>query len=318
MYCAYARYQSEYGKAEYISGPEQFHEESGPDCSYRNVVYLINPTKEEQDLRVHSVGVERSFPEKCYVNRVLPYDTAIHYVVGGEGFYNGQRVKKGDCFVIFRQQPHTLFTAKERRLKMYWLLLRHPVDLPLSYFGLDPETPIFRYSFGSDMERIFHEMLHFRMGATDPHLFYLGKFFELMGLHKFKATLGNDMLQDSLYKNYVSMAKRIWADTSYRISVEEMAQTLGFSRKHFSYIFQSKTGISPKQYLLEQKIRVAKTMLEGGEISLKNLAYYLGYSEYSSFSRAFKSQVGLNPREYIAASCGKSAPEGPDGEDGQG
>ena len=299
MYCAYARYQSEYGKAEYLKGPEQFHEELKPNQSYKHVVYLIHPTKEEQDFRLHSVGVELCFPEKSYVNRVLPYDTAIHYVVDGEGFYNGQSVKKGDCFVIFRNESHTFFTSKENKLKMYWLLFRHPQEFPISYFGLDLERPIFKYSFASEMEQIFREMLYFRMGSTDPHLFYLAKLYELMGLHKLKATIGEGMLQDSLYKNYVSMAKRIWADTSFRLSVEEMAQTLGFSRKHFSYIFTSKTGIAPKQYLLEQKLRVAKARLETGETSLKNLAYYLGYSDYSSFSRAFKNQVGVNPREYI-------------------
>ena len=78
-----------------------------------------------------------------------------------------------------------------------------------------------------------------------------------------------------------------------------MAHSLGFSRKHFSLIFSSQTGIMPQQYILQHKIRLAKLRMEAGESSLKNLAFQLGYSDYPSFSRAFKHQTGISPHEFL-------------------
>ena len=93
--------------------------------------------------------------------------------------------------------------------------------------------------------------------------------------------------------------------------MEDVAHSLGFSRKHFSLIFSSQTGILPQQYILQHKIRLAKLRMEAGETSLKNLAFQLGYSDYPSFSRAFKHQTGISPHDFLIQ-VKKSNTEQPD------
>lgn len=93
----------------------------------------------------------------------------------------------------------------------------------------------------------------------------------------------------------------MWEDTAWRMSVDEMAKTLGFSRKHFSEQFLQLTGTTPKKYLLTKRVEFAKEQIENDKASLKSLAFYLGYEDYSAFSRVFKKQVGINPAEYREA-----------------
>ena len=48
----------------------------------------------------------------------------------------------------------------------------------------------------------------------------------------------------------------------------------------------------------KQRIDLAKVYLEGGELSLDDVAASLGYSEASSFGRAFKRWTGSTPQRY--------------------
>ena len=91
----------------------------------------------------------------------------------------------------------------------------------------------------------------------------------------------------------------MWADTSYSLSVEEIAKSLGFSRKHFSKIFRRETGLLPQRYVLEHKIKIARQGIEMGDNDFYSMAYRLGYTDYSAFSRAYKSVVGMSPREHF-------------------
>ena len=185
---------------------------------------------------------------------------------------------------------------------MYWILVRHASDVSFEQFGLNPDREIFRYWFEADVERIFREMLAFKPYRQDVHLYFLSRFYELMSFQKMNFPPNGAILSRSRQNlNYIVMAKRMWEDTAWRMSVDEMAKTLGFSRKHFSEQFLQFTGTTPKKYLLTKRVEFAKEQIENDKASLKSLAFYLGYEDYSAFSRVFKKQVGINPAEYREA-----------------
>ena len=299
MICSYIRQTSQYSSFEYLDSPAQFDViPEGLSC-YKNIVYLTNANEQEKNMHVYSVGYEVADPTKALLNRIFPSYMILHYIVGGEGSFNGRPIRRGDCAIAFRNRSHSLCTDPEHPLRFYWVMFKHPETFSPAVFGLDPERPIFAYHFEKQMKRILEEMLHFHSNIQDPHWFYLGKFYELMSYHCQPSPQAQQPSRHHAYNNYVALAKRIWEQTSYGLSVEDVAHSLGFSRKHFSLIFSSQTGIMPQQYILQHKIRLAKLRMEAGESSLKNLAFQLGYSDYPSFSRAFKHQTGISPHEFL-------------------
>ena len=298
MICSYVRQTSEFSPFEYLEGPEQFEPMPKAGCC-KNIVFLTQPSEEEKSMHVYSVGYETSDPQKALLNRVFPAYTIIHYVVGGEGSFNGKVIKKGDCAIAFRNTPHTLCTNPRSPLRFYWIMVKHPESLPLSIFGLDERQDVFPFRFEKEMRELLDQMLHFQAGERDPHCFFLGKFYELMSYHKQSIPATGQPSKHHAYGKYVALAKRMWEQTSYGLSVEDVAHSLGFSRKHFSLIFSSQTGVLPQQYVVEHKIRMAKLRIESGETSLKTLAFQLGYGDYPSFSRAFKRQTGISPHEFL-------------------
>jgi AraC-like DNA-binding protein len=82
------------------------------------------------------------------------------------------------------------------------------------------------------------------------------------------------------------------------ITVEEISNTLHIDPSHLTRVFKNSTGISPKQYMLNQKIDHAKTLLTETNASIFDVAQSVGYADQLYFSRIFKKKEGLSPSKY--------------------
>lgn len=81
-------------------------------------------------------------------------------------------------------------------------------------------------------------------------------------------------------------------------SVERLAATAGMSRSVFSNQFRDAVGETPASYLQRWRIGLVQKWLKQGQ-SLKLIAEEAGYSSEPALSRAFKSQCGLSPTEWL-------------------
>lgn len=83
------------------------------------------------------------------------------------------------------------------------------------------------------------------------------------------------------------------------MKLEGLAASAGVSDAYFRRIFKKRYGLSPAAYVTQQRIRLAKSLLEGGEEGqISVTALQCGYKDPLYFSRLFKKQVGLSPSEY--------------------
>lgn len=82
------------------------------------------------------------------------------------------------------------------------------------------------------------------------------------------------------------------------LSVAQLAQQCSMSQVYFRKIFQSRFGISPKEYLIQKRLEYAKQLLLSGQFSVGEAASLCGYTEPCHFSREFSAHVGVSPREY--------------------
>jgi len=80
-------------------------------------------------------------------------------------------------------------------------------------------------------------------------------------------------------------------------SLEELAPQFGYTYGHICKIFKKQVGVTPKEYLLSKKMEHAAKLLTAGK-SVGQVAEVLGYSNPYNFSRAFKKQYGVAPREW--------------------
>ena len=81
------------------------------------------------------------------------------------------------------------------------------------------------------------------------------------------------------------------------ISLDETGKHFYVSRSTISNTFRKEMGISFYQYVTQRRLVAAKNLI-AENIPLEQIAPRVGFSDYSTFYRAFKSEYGISPRQY--------------------
>lgn len=80
--------------------------------------------------------------------------------------------------------------------------------------------------------------------------------------------------------------------------VTYLADALHLSPNYLSRLLRTLTGQSTKQFILSQVIELAKEKLSTTSLTMSEIAYDLGFGHPQSFSKLFKSQTQLSPRQF--------------------
>lgn len=84
-----------------------------------------------------------------------------------------------------------------------------------------------------------------------------------------------------------------------KISFAELAKAAHVSRPYLSQRFKEEVGVSFSDYLLSFRLNKAKEILERERnISCKEAALRVGYSDYAQFTKMFKKFIGESPSDY--------------------
>src|SRR6516225_10134479 len=82
------------------------------------------------------------------------------------------------------------------------------------------------------------------------------------------------------------------------VSLAAMATVAGLEQRTLLRRFARATGMTPIEYCRAVRIARGRELLEGGDISQKQIAQSLGYRDVPSFSRVFRKAVGSAPGAY--------------------
>lgn len=89
----------------------------------------------------------------------------------------------------------------------------------------------------------------------------------------------------------------IGENISDELSLEKVAKELFISKYHLSHAFTREVGVSVYRYIMLRRLMMARQQLASG-VAAGEVARNCGFSDYTSFYRAFKSEYGVSPREF--------------------
>lgn len=84
---------------------------------------------------------------------------------------------------------------------------------------------------------------------------------------------------------------------SQKITMANVAHHFFISESTITQTFRKKMGVSFYRCVTQRRLIAAKALIERG-IALETVAEQVGFSDYSSFFRAFKQEYGISPRQY--------------------
>ncbi len=79
------------------------------------------------------------------------------------------------------------------------------------------------------------------------------------------------------------------------LDIKKVCEVAFISRSNLYRLFLRRFGISPKQYIIKQRLNKAVKLLVSAELSVKEISSACGFSDDKYFSRIFKEKYGSPP-----------------------
>jgi AraC family transcriptional regulator len=101
-------------------------------------------------------------------------------------------------------------------------------------------------------------------------------------------------------RQVLRIVEYIDAHLNQDIKLADLAVLLSISESHLSHRFKQAVGMTPHQYLLQQRIERAKQLLMEGDRSIIDIALLCGFNSHSHLSKQFRQLTGTTPKAFRA------------------
>jgi len=105
-------------------------------------------------------------------------------------------------------------------------------------------------------------------------------------------------LPSDLPETVIRAVKQIQKYLADPIYLDELASAACLSKFHFCRIFKLHIGLSPMKFVNLLRVRMAAKLLQRSSNTITDIAFKVGFSNLSEFSRQFKSVIGMSPSTY--------------------
>lgn len=94
------------------------------------------------------------------------------------------------------------------------------------------------------------------------------------------------------------LQRYIAANPTHDHGIVSLAARVGLSSRHFARLFQRDVGMTPAAWVDLARVNAARSRLEGGRETPKQVAALCGFANADTLRRSFVRHVGVTPAEY--------------------
>ena len=260
------------------------------------IVHISSSSSMGIPLSIESFGISK--PNKnYYIRRKQSTYFILEYIVSGKGtlINNGKHypLRAGDTYLLEPGSSHEYFSDQRDPMQKYWVNFKSDLFFDiLKAYSLSDVT-VFQ---GVDLSENFQKLFALEQISTENQAIFKQASVILFEMFMRLAELTDKAVeQDTLaYKIRSYLDRALTA----KISLKEIQDSLFISRSKLIRAFKKEYGVTPYDYLLEEKIKLAKQLLRNTDYSVRSIAERLDFSDEHYFSGFFKKKVGLTPSEY--------------------
>lgn len=173
----------------------------------------------------------------------------------------------------------------------------HVIHFRMLNYAME-EINVFKLSHIEEYEKLFFKALKIKEENTiDSNYRITAVLYEIFA-HLINDTGFADNPKDKRIIESAEYMRQNFSNPS--LSVELLADKVNLSSVYYRREFNRVYGASPKEYLNTLRIQYAKSLLETGYFSHKEVADRCGFSDVGYFRTAFKNRVGKSIKSYLA------------------
>lgn len=109
--------------------------------------------------------------------------------------------------------------------------------------------------------------------------------------------VGEMTLTHKIKDEFDKLIESINDDPSQDFNISELSSEMHLSRYTLMHKFKKRTGFTLYSYVIKKRLILASKMISLGKSATES-AYNSGFSDYSSFAKAFKSLYGVSPGKF--------------------
>ena len=268
-------------------------------------------------LTVDSVGFQHICPDSVYPpsNHPMRYlfstekgrvldEYQLLYISKGKGSfvsksYTEQSIEEGNMFLLFPGEWHNYHPENHVGWDEYWIGFNgNAINNRVDNGFFSKQKPIFKVGINNEIVELYLQAINIANEQKAGFQQVLAGIVNLL-LGLAYSLNKNQFLENLQVNNQINKAKMIIVENLFTgIKAEEIAEKINMSYSWFRRIFKDYTGFAPAQYIQELKIQKGKELLTNTSLSVKEIAFKMGFENSEYFFTAFKKKTGMTPIQY--------------------
>ncbi len=252
--------------------------------------------KENKSLAITCVGHKSTLADGCFIG--IHYTHVIHYIISGKGYYQvgGETfpLSEGQLFFIRQGEKVSYYSDKDDVYKYRWIGLKGKlsdalIDACIDAIGGYVTKPI--NGIGELFTQICLKYPEYKQNGyqfCNPDV--LDLFSKIIEAYPKIENVQSDYATDARDYILANLCDPM-------LKVNTIADEIGISRSALFRVFTDRYKISPMQFIVNQRIQLAKQLLIEG-MRIKDVAFSCGFDNQLYFSTVFKNAVGMSPSSY--------------------
>lgn len=278
-----------------------------------------NPLETDQELLESAFPICRARPYRQLDTQITQLHIHDFFEIGycyeGSGIFVVENkifpFKAGDISIINSTEMHLAKSSKGTTSLWRFLSLKPEVliqgsDLPNFFCGSNLCGPHFKNVIsGHEHPTIEKLFLNLLQEIDDQKEFYQmaikGILIPLFAeLQRFNSSLKSEdkEIDQTSFKQVMPALDFLAGHFDSSFEVDELAKICHLSSSHFRRLFKKATNLSPQEYLIQLRVKMAASMLKNTNHKVTTICQDVGFASISSLNRNFKRIMKMTPKEW--------------------
>lgn len=220
--------------------------------------------------------------------------SCIEYIISGSGTIISDNqsfiVNKGDTYMLVEGSNVNYYSNPDDPFEKIWINIKGELAKKIIEVYNLQSTMLFRNTNTYNMIKEIHNVCQ---SETNPQVIQDKVSAMFLNLIQFlyrnqkKINLKSDTID--MFRYYID------CHITENTKLSTVAQLSNINLDHAIRVFKKKYGLTPHQYIIESKIKIAKSMLKATNKPISEIASLLEFNDPHNFSALFQKHVGVRP-----------------------